>query len=1030
MTTSTDKLVEALRAALIDNERLQREAEQLREVATEPIAIVGMGCRLPGGVTSPEDLWRLVADELDGVAGFPEDRGWDLESLFDPDPERTGTSYVTEGGFLQDAGGFDGALFGISPREALAMDPQQRLLLEVSWEAVERAGIDPTSLGGTATGVFTGLMYHDYAAGLDAVPDGLEGFLGTGNSGSVASGRVSYALGLEGPAVTVDTACSSSLVAVHLASQALRAGECSLALAGGVAVMAHPSPFVEFSRQRGLARDGRCKAFADAADGTGWSEGVAVLLLERLSDARRLGHEVLAVVRGSAVNQDGASNGLTAPSGPSQERVIRAALAGAGLSAVDVDVVEGHGTGTSLGDPIEAQALLATYGQGRLPGRPLWLGSLKSNIGHTQAAAGAAGIIKMVQAIREGVLPRTLHVDEPSSKIDWDSGSVELLTEARQWPETERPRRAGVSAFGVSGTNAHVIVEQAPPVEGSPLEEGSAASAVVPWVLSAASEEALKGQAARLKSLAGESPDLSSAAVGHALATTRGTFAHRAVVLADDRAGLSALARGDVAGAVVSGRADADGRTVFVFPGQGSQWVGMGAALLGSSPVFAEVFSRVSGVLESVSGWSALDVVRGVEGAVSLGRVDVVQPVSFAVMVSLARVWESFGVRPDAVLGHSQGEIAAAHVAGALSLEDAARVVVLRSRAIADGLAGRGGMVSVGLPAAVVRERLLDGVELAAVNGPSSVVVAGDVGALDRLFGELEAEGVRVRRIPVDYASHTSHVELIQAELSKVLDGLQPGRAKVPFFSSVEGRWLDGPELDGGYWFRNLRSTVGFAGAVETLVGEDFRAFVEVSSHPVLAHSVQEILDAHSEAPSVVTGTLRRDDGDLDRVLKSAAELHVRGVHVDWTPAFGEHDNTHVQLPTYAFQHQHYWLKSARKGPQIVSGDVGTEVPATEEVRGAALAHKLAELPEEEQRQLILDVVRSEAAAVLGHETPDAVEAGSVFFEVGFISLTAVQFRNRISAVTGLELPAMLIFDCPTPGELAGHLHVLLNEKG
>ncbi|OKI94204.1 erythronolide synthase [Streptomyces sp. CB02058] len=1030
MTTSTDKLVEALRAALIDNERLQREAEQLREVATEPIAIVGMGCRLPGGVTSPEDLWRLVADELDGVAGFPENRGWDLESLFDPDPERTGTSYVTEGGFLQDAGGFDGALFGISPREALAMDPQQRLLLEVSWEAVERAGIDPTSLGGTATGVFTGLMYHDYAAGLDAVPDGLEGFLGTGNSGSVASGRVSYALGLEGPAVTVDTACSSSLVAVHLASQALRAGECSLALAGGVAVMAHPSPFVEFSRQRGLARDGRCKAFADAADGTGWSEGVAVLLLERLSDARRLGHEVLAVVRGSAVNQDGASNGLTAPNGPSQERVIRAALAGAGLVSSDVDVVEGHGTGTSLGDPIEAQALLATYGQGRLPGRPLWLGSLKSNIGHTQAAAGAAGIIKMVQAIREGVLPRTLHVDEPSSKIDWDAGSVELLTEAQPWPETDRPRRAGVSAFGVSGTNAHVILEQAPPVEGAPLEEGPAASSVVPWVLSAASGEALKGQAASLQSLVGERPDLSSAAVGHALATTRGTFAHRAVVLAGDLDGLSALARGEVAGSVVSGRADVDGRTVFVFPGQGSQWVGMGAALLESSPVFSEVFTQVSGVLESVSGWSALDVVRGVEGAVALGRVDVVQPVSFAVMVSLARLWESFGVRPDAVLGHSQGEIAAAHVAGVLSLEDAARVVVLRSRAIADGLAGRGGMVSVGLPTSVVRERLLEGVELAAVNGPSSVVVAGDVGALERLSGELESEGVRVRRIPVDYASHTSHVELIQGELSRVLGGLEPGRAKVPFFSSVEGRWLDGPELDGGYWFRNLRSTVGFAGAAEALVGEGFRAFVEVSSHPVLAHSVQEILDEHADVASVVTGTLRRDDGDLDRVLKSAAELHVRGVHVDWSPAFGEHDGTQVHLPTYAFQHQHYWLKSARKGPQIVSGDVGTEAPATEEVPGAALAHKLAELPEGEQRQLILDVVRSEAAAVLGHETPDAVEAGSVFFEVGFISLTAVQFRNRISAVTGLELPAMLIFDYPTPGELAGHLHVLLNEKG
>ncbi|MGW1819891.1 acyltransferase domain-containing protein, partial [Streptomyces sp. NPDC002125] len=502
-------------------------------------------------------------------------------------------------------------------------------------------------------------------------------------------------------------------------------------------------------------------------------------------------------------------------------------------------------------------------------------------------------------------------MDEPSSKIDWDSGAVELLREARQWPEVDRPRRAGVSAFGVSGTNAHVILEQAPAHSDDQTSADPVhAPSVVPWVLSGASEGALRGQAARLESFVRERPELSSAAVGHALATTRTTFAHRAVVLADDLDGLSALARGEELGSVVTGQADVSGRTVFVFPGQGSQWVGMGAALLESSPAFADAFSLVSGVLESVSGWSALDVVRGVEGAVSLGRVDVVQPVSFAVMVSLARVWESFGVRPDAVLGHSQGEIAAAHVAGALSLEDAARVVVLRSRAIADGLAGRGGMVSVGLPAALVRERLLDGVELAAVNGPSSVVVAGDVEALERLFGELESEGVRVRRIPVDYASHTSHVELIQAELSRVLDGLRPGKAEVPFFSSVEGRWLDGPELDAGYWFRNLRGTVGFAGAVETLVAEGFRAFVEVSSHPVLAHSVQEILDEHEDVASVVTGTLRRDDGDLDRFLKSAAELHVRGVRVDWTPALGEQGGTRVQLPTYAFQHQHYWLEA------------------------------------------------------------------------------------------------------------------------
>ncbi|WP_411082298.1 SDR family NAD(P)-dependent oxidoreductase [Streptomyces sp. cmx-18-6] len=893
----------------------------------DPIAIVGMGCRLPGGVTSPDQLWRLVVEGVDAISPFPADRGWDLDALYDPDPERAGTSYVRHGGFLHDAGSFDAGFFDISPREALAMDPQQRLLLEVSWEAFERAGIDPTSLHGSETGVYTGVMYHDYATGLARVPDGLEGYLGTGSAGSVASGRVAYALGLEGPAVTVDTACSSSLVALHLAAQALRNGECTMALAGGVAVMSRPTSFVEFSRQRALAADGRCKPYADGADGTAWSEGAGVLLLERLSDARRLGHEVLAVVRGSAVNQDGASNGLTAPNGPSQERVIRQALASARLSAADVDAVEGHGTGTTLGDPIEAQALLATYGQDRAPEQPLWLGSLKSNIGHAQAAAGVAGIIKMVSALRRGVLPRTLHVDEPSSKVDWSSGAVELLTESRSWPEVDRPRRAGVSSFGVSGTNAHVILEQAPvPVTGEPqdaapvpVSDPASEAAAVPWVVSARTAGALRAQAERLHDFVAGRPGLGLAEVGRSLAVGRAGLEHRAVVVAADRggalAGVSALAQSDAGGAgaglVVSGVADVSGRSVFVFPGQGSQWVGMGRELLDSSAVFVDALTEVSAVLGAVSGWSVLDVVRGVEGAASLDRVDVVQPVSFAVMVALARVWESFGVRPDAVVGHSQGEIAAAHVAGVLSLEDAARVVVLRSRAIAGGLAGRGGMVSVGLSEGQVRERLGEGVEPAAVNGPSSVVVAGDPEALDRLVAVYEEEGVRVRRIPVDYASHTSHVELIESELADVLAGLKPQVAAVPMFSSVDGRWVEGAELDSGYWFRNLRQTVRFAEATTTLVAEGFSAFVEVSSHPVLAHSVQETLDERPEIPSVVTGTLRRDDGGLDRLLLSASELYVRGLPVDWTTSFGEPLPRRVELPTYAFQHEHYWLEPA-----------------------------------------------------------------------------------------------------------------------
>ncbi|MBW8487762.1 type I polyketide synthase, partial [Actinomadura sp. PM05-2] len=626
-------------------------------------------------------------------------------------------------------------------------------------------------------------MFHDYRDNLASLPEGLEGYFGIGNSGSVASGRVAYTLGLEGPAVTVDTACSSSLVALHLAAQSLRSGESSLALAGGVAVMATPEVFIDFSRQRGLAPDGRCKAYADAADGTGLAEGVGVLVLERLSDARRNGHEVLAVVRGSAVNQDGASNGLTAPNGPSQERVIRQALANAGLTSADVDAVEGHGTGTRLGDPIEAQALLATYGQDRPDDQPLWLGSLKSNIGHTQAAAGVAGVIKTVQALRNGVLPATLHVDAPSSKVEWATGAVRVLTEAIAWPAADRPRRAGVSSFGVSGTNAHVVLEAA---AEEPPEAPAEAPGAVPWLLSARTADGLRAQADRLAAFVRDHDDLTPAEIGHALATARATLEHRAVVVAGDRAEATA----GLAAVEPLGPAEIEGRTVFVFPGQGAQWSGMGVALAESSPVFAAALSEVEAALRPHVDWSLADALRG-----PLDRVDVVQPVSFAVNVALARLWESFGVRPDAVVGHSQGEIAAAHIAGALSLEDAARVVALRSQAIARGLAGRGGMASIALPADDVTVRLALGLEIAAVNGPASVVVAGDPTALDKLIATLDAEGVRARRIAVDYASHTSHVESIKDELADLLSGITPHPARVPFFSTVEARWLDTTHL-------------------------------------------------------------------------------------------------------------------------------------------------------------------------------------------------------------------------------------------
>ncbi|MFJ2816608.1 SDR family NAD(P)-dependent oxidoreductase [Streptomyces sp. NPDC087294] len=882
--------------------------------ADEPIAIVGMACRYPGGVGSPEELWDLISAGQDGVAGFPADRGWDLDALYDPDPDHAGTAYTRQGAFLYDAADFDPGLFGMSPREAVATDPQQRLLLETTWEACERAGIDPTALKGTPTGVYMGVMYNDYASRLQHVPDHVEGQLLTGSSGAVASGRLAYTFGLEGPAVTVDTACSSSLVALHLAAQALRQGECTMALAGGVTVMASPGVFVEFSRQRGLAADGRCKPFAAAADGTGWGEGVGVLLLERLSDARRHGHDVLAIVRGSAVNQDGASNGLTAPNGPSQQRVIRQALANARLEPSDVDAVEAHGTGTTLGDPIEAQALLAAYGQDRE--RPLYLGSLKSNVGHTQAAAGVGGVIKMVQAMRNGTLPRTLHVDEPTPHVDWSSGAVELLTEERAWAAEGRPRRAGVSSFGASGTNAHVIIEEGErTAEGQRATEGEQsaqgeraadgsgrlpADPPVPWVFSARTGQALFAQAAALGAALRANPELPLADAGFTLATTRAVLEHRAVVVAGDRegflAGLDAVSEGEG----VTGTPTGAGRVVFVFPGQGSQWTGMALELLDSAPVFAERMRECEDALAPYVDWSLTQVLRDEE---ALGRVDVVQPVLWAVMVSLAELWQSYGVEPAAVVGHSQGEIAAACVAGALSLGDGAKVVALRSRALVS-LSGSGGMVSVPLPVGEVTELLPAGVSVAAVNGPASVVVAGDPAGLDVVLDRVEG----ARRVAVDYASHCAHVDAVQGELAEALAGVGGGRPVVPWWSSVTGAWVE-EAVEEGYWFRNLRQAVLFQPAIEALVAAGHGVFVEVSAHPVVTAAVQDIV-AGLESAAVAVGTLRRGKGGLGRFLTALGEAYVAGVPVQWVGAFPA-GARRVPLPTYPFQHQRYWLAPA-----------------------------------------------------------------------------------------------------------------------
>ncbi|AEM85970.1 type I polyketide synthase [Streptomyces violaceusniger] len=887
-------------------------AAQARVLADDDrLAIVGMACRFPGGVTNPDELWKLIAEGGDAIAAFPDDRNWDIEQLYDAEGARSGSSVTRSGGFI-DADGFDSTFFGISPREALAMDPQQRLLLESSWEALEDAGIDPQSLAGSSTAVMFGISQSGYGELVSPLEEA-QGHLLTGGAFSVASGRVAYTLGLEGPAVTVDTACSSSLVALHLAGQALRAGECSLALAGGVTVMATPGTFVEFSRQGGLSSDGRCKAFADTADGTGWSEGLGVVVVERLSDAERNGHQILAVVRASAVNQDGASNGLTAPNGPSQQRVIRQALAAASLAPSDVDVVEAHGTGTTLGDPIEAQAVLATYGQDRPDDRPLWLGSLKSNIGHTQAAAGVAGVIKMVLAMRHGVLPQTLHVDEPSSRVNWSQGRVRLLTESVAWPETGRPRRAGVSAFGMSGTNAHVILEAPAEIEAEAEPESGALPPAVAWVVSARTDQALRGQAERLLSAVVESAE--PVDVGAAL-LSRSLFDHRAVVVGTDRdelaSGLQALAGGEPAANVANGvaRAGQGRRVVFVFPGQGAQWVGMAGGLVDSSEVFRESMAECAEALAPFVDWSLLDVL---EDEAALARVDVVQPALWAVMVSLARVWRSWGVEPAAVVGHSQGEIAAAVVAGGLSLSDGARVVALRSQAIAGVLAGQGGMVAVSLPVDEVRELLPEGVSVAVVNGPGAVVVAGPVEALDGVIARCEEREVRARRVPVDYASHSASVELIEDRLAADLAGLAPVSSSVLMYSSVSGTPIDTAGLDAGYWYRNLRQTVEFEQATRALAADGFTAFVEVSPHPVLTMALQDTVGEDA----AVTGTLRRNEGGLERFLLSAAELFVRGVPVAWDGLFAGRTSGRVELPTYAFQRRRFWPQ-----PSLVAGDV------------------------------------------------------------------------------------------------------------
>ncbi|ORA19177.1 hypothetical protein BST12_17875 [Mycobacterium angelicum] len=962
------------------------------------IAVVGLACRLPGAA-NPREFWHLLRDGLDVTS-----------------PE----SAALRAEFVDSVADFDAGFFNLSPREARSMDPRQRLALELTWELLETAALAPEQVDGDQVGVFIGAMNDDYAVLTLRNTDEVDHHSFTGVSRGLIANRISFTFGMLGPSLSIDCGQSSSLVAVHLACESLRTGESSLAVAGGVQLNLAAETAALEAQFGGLSHSGRTYTFDERADGYVRGDGGAMLLLKPLSAAIADRNHVHAVIRGSAVGNDGRGEaGLTVPSVAGQLNVLRRAYCRSGLDVTDVDYVELHGTGTPIGDPIEATAL-GRFFVGR--DRPLAVGSVKTNIGHLGGAAGIVGLLKTILAVENGELPASLNYASANPGIDLDGYGLRVNDALASWPVPDgRPRRAGVSSFGMGGTNVHVVVEQGTPLIDLP-EVRSPAMPAVPWVVSAKSAQALAGQAQRLADFLRADEDLSPVDVGLSLAG-RSAFEHRAVVVGAGRtellAGLAGLAAGSPGSNVVTGRARPVGKTVLVFPGQGSQWLGMGAELLDTSAVFAEQMRLCDEALAEFVQWSLLEVIRGTTGAPGLDRVDVVQPVLWAVMVSLARLWESVGVKADAVVGHSQGEIAAACVAGVLSLRDAALVVASRSRLLVE-LAGGGGMVSLAAGLDSVQRLLADfgdRLSVAAVNGVSAVVVAGENAALEELLGRCEADGVRARRIEVDYASHSAQVGPIGGRLEQELAGLTPCSSKVAFVSTVTGGLVDGSELGAHYWFRNLRQTVRLDRALGWCREQGYAAFVEVSPHPVLLTGIEDSVGDDV----VVVPTLVREEGGLSRFWLSAGQAYAGGVAVDWTGVLA--GGRRVELPTYAFARQRFWLSSADSPASTAGAHRVDDEPVAPE---STFSQRLHALDRDQRRQLLVDAVRAQVAVVLGHSRAADVDADTTFSDLGFDSFTGVELRDRLKAVTGRTVSSTSIFDYPTPTGLADHLEQLL----